>query len=363
MADKQDTPALPRLFTPCRLRDITFKNRIAVSPMCQYSCEDGFANDWHLVHLGCRAVGGAALVIMEATAVTADGRISPGDMGIWRDAHIDALRPVAEFISKNGSVPGIQLAHAGRKASTTAPWLGGGVIPPDEKGGWTPVAPSAVPFRAGDPTPHELSIAEIAELVEHFRIAAQRALAAGFQVVEIHGAHGYLIHEFLSPLSNRRNDQYGGSFDNRIRFALETAQAVRETWPAEWPVFMRLSCTDWADGGWDLDQSVQLSIRLRDIGIDLIDCSSGALVPHVRIPVGPGYQVPFAERIGKEAGIATGAVGMITDARQAESIIANEQADMVLLARAMLRDPYWPLHAARELGLEPPAPVQYARAF
>jgi 2,4-dienoyl-CoA reductase-like NADH-dependent reductase (Old Yellow Enzyme family) len=363
MAHKTENSAAQRLFTPYRIRDLTFKNRIAVSPMCQYSCEDGFATDWHLVHLGSRAVGGAALVFMEATAVTPEGRISPNDMGIWADGHIDALRPAARFIAQNGSVPGIQIAHAGRKASTTAPWLGGGVIRPEDPGGWTPVAPSPVPFREGDPTPHALNVSEVHGIVEAFRTAAFRALAAGFQVVEVHGAHGYLIHEFLSPLSNRRTDEYGGSFENRIRFALEIAKAVRETWPARLPVFMRLSCTDWADGGWDLDQSVQLASRLGGIGVDLIDCSSGALIPSVRMPVGPGYQVPFAERIRKEAHIATGAVGMITGAKQAEAIIADEQADMVLIARAILRDPYWPLHAARELGLDAPAPVQYARAF
>ena len=351
-----------KLFTPYQFRQLTLKNRIAVSPMCQYSCVDGFATDWHVVHLGSRAVGGAALVMVEATAVQDIGRISPADMGIWKHEHAEALRPVASFCSKNGAIPGIQLAHAGRKASTPAPWTGGGVIRPED-GGWVPVAPSPIPFRQGDPVPDELSPADIRGIVDAFAAGAKRALSAGFQVVEVHGAHGYLIHEFLSPLSNARTDEYGGTFENRIRFAMEAASAVRETWPAELPVFMRLSCTDWAEGGWDLDQSVELSRRLRGIGIDLIDCSSGALIPGVRIPAGPGYQVPFAERIRRDAGIATGAVGLITNAPQAEEIIASGQADIVLLARAMLRDPYWAHHAAQELGVKPEVPVQYDRAF
>jgi 2,4-dienoyl-CoA reductase-like NADH-dependent reductase (Old Yellow Enzyme family) len=353
---------IPHLFTPLRLRELTFKNRVAVSPMCQYSSHDGFATDWHVVHLGSRAIGGAALVIVEATAVQERGRISPGDMGIWKDEHIAALAPVASFVHRNASVPGIQLAHAGRKASTRAPWEGGTVIPPGVEG-WLPVAPSSIPFREGDPVPAELTTTEIREIVQAFALGARRALEAGFQVVEIHGAHGYLIHEFLSPLSNRRTDEYGGEFENRTRLALEVAESVRGVWPADLPVFMRLSCSDWADGGWDIADSVELSKRLREIGIDLIDCSSGGAVPHVRIPVGPGYQVPFADRIRREAAIPTGAVGMITEPEQAEQIVAQGQADLVLLARAMLRDPYWALHAAQTLGLKPELPVQYLRAF
>ncbi len=351
------------LFSPLRLREVTFKNRIAVSPMCQYSCTDGFATDWHLVHLGSRAIGGASLVMVEATAVEARGRISPADMGIWKDEHISPLAKVASFVERNGSLPGIQLAHAGRKGSTRVPWESGSVIPPGEAEGWQPVAPSPIAFRDGDPAPAELQTSDISEIVNAFAEAARRALSAGFKVAEIHGAHGYLIHEFLSPLSNQRTDDYGGSFENRTRFALEVARKVREVWPASLPLFMRLSCSDWAEGGWDIGESVELSKALRGIGIDLIDCSSGGAVPHARIQVGPGYQVPFADRIRREAEIATGAVGMITEPDQAEQIVANGQADMVLLARAMLRDPYWPVHAARALGLQPEPPVQYGRAF
>lgn len=351
------------LFTPLTLGELRLRNRIAVSPMCQYSSEDGFANQWHAVHLGSRAVGGAGLVMVEATAVEARGRISPFDMGLWKDEHVEALRPVASAIRANGAVAAIQLAHAGRKASTRRPWEGGKAIPPGEDGGWLPAAPSAVPFLDGDPVPHELSQGEIRAVAGAFGAAARRALEAGFQVVEVHGAHGYLIHEFLSPLSNRRTDEYGGSFEGRIRFALEAAGAVREAWPAGWPVFMRLSCTDWVEGGWDIAQTVELCKRLRGAGIDLIDCSSGALLPGVRIPAAPGYQVPFAEQIRREAGIATGAVGLITDPQQADAIVREGRADLVLLARAMLRDPYWAIHAAQSLGVEPDVPVQYRRAF
>ena len=330
--------------------------------MCQYSCQDGFVTDWHVVHLGSRAIGGASLVIMEATAVEARGRISPADAGIWKDEHVTALSAVQRFIRQNGSIAGIQLAHAGRKASTRPPWEGGTSITPGDLG-WLPVAPSPIPFLEGDPVPQELSLDEIGEITQAFTSGARRALEAGFQVAEIHGAHGYLIHEFLSPLSNRRTDAYGGSFENRIRFACEVAVAVRAAWPSQWPVFMRLSCSDWVEGGWDIHESVELSKRLREIGIDLIDCSSGGAAPHVRIPVGPGYQVPFAEAIQREAGIPTGAVGMITDPHQAEEIVANGRASMVLLARAMLRDPYWALHAAQTLGVKPDGPIQYGRAF
>ncbi len=353
---------VPLLFTPLHLRELRFKNRIAVSPMCQYSCQDGFATDWHIVHLGSRAVGGAALVMVEATAVEARGRISAADMGIWKQEHTAALGAVASFIRRHGSVAGIQLAHAGRKASTRVPWEGGTAISVSD-GGWVPVAPSPISFREGDPTPLELGTAQITQVIEAFVDGARRALQAGFEVVELHGAHGYLIHSFLSPFSNQRTDEYGGAFENRIRFALEVCAAVRNFWPAALPVFMRLSCSDWAEGGWDIEQSVELAKRLRGIGIDLIDCSSGGGLPHVRIPVQPGYQVPFAERIRHEAGIPTGAVGMITDPEQAEAILRDGKADMVLLARAMLRNPYWPLHAAQTLGHKPEPPVQYQRAF
>jgi 2,4-dienoyl-CoA reductase-like NADH-dependent reductase (Old Yellow Enzyme family) len=353
---------MTQLFTPLEIRSVRFRNRVAVSPMCQYSCDDGFATAWHLVHLGSRAVGGAALVMVEASAVEAHGRISPADLGIWKDAHIESLSHIAPFIKKQGAVPGIQLAHAGRKASTRIPWEGGTTIPVSE-GGWQPVAPSAIPFRDGDAAPAELSRTEIRGIVDAFAAAAHRARTAQFEVVEIHGAHGYLINEFLSPLSNRRTDEYGGSFENRTRFALDVARAVRSAWPDELPLFMRISATDWVEGGWDLDQSVRLSGQLKDAGVDLIDCSSGGVVPYAKIPLGPGYQVPFAERIRSETGILTGAVGMITEPEQADQIIRNGQADIVLLARAMLRDPYWALHAAKALGSEAPVPVQYGRAF
>lgn len=330
--------------------------------MRQYSSHDGFANDWHLVHLGSRAVGGAALVFTEATAVEARGRISPSDLGIWKDDHIGNLSRIAAFVKQQGAVPGMQIAHAGRKASVRVPWEGGAPIPPDQ-GGWQTVAPSAIPFRPGDPAPAELSRAEIANIVDAFAAATRRARTAGFEVLEIHGAHGYLINEFLSPLSNHRTDDYGGSFENRIRFALEVAQAVRRNWFENLPLFMRISATDWTEGGWTLDDSVALASRVRDQGVDLIDCSSGGNVVDAKIQLGPGYQVPFAERIRREAGILTGAVGMITDARQAEEILQTGGADLVLMAREFLRNPYWPLHAAAILGAEAAVPVQYTRAF
>jgi len=353
---------MPHLFAPLKVRDVTFRNRIAVSPMCQYSSQDGFATDWHLVHLGSRAVGGAAAVIMEASAVEARGRISPGDQGIWKDEHVEFLSRIARFVAQHGAVPGIQIAHAGRKASTWRPWEGGGVVPA-EQGGWQPVAPSAIPFRAGDPAPAELSVAEIRSVVEAFAAAACRALAAGFELLEIHCAHGYLAHEFLSPLSNRRTDQYGGPFENRIRFALEVAAAVRAAWPERLPLFVRISATDWVPEGWTPDESVELARRLGPLGVDLIDCSSGGSDPAARVPLAPSYQVPFAERIRRETGILTGAVGLITTAGQADRIVGGGQADLVLLAREFLRDPYFPLRAARELGAESPVPVQYARAW
>ena len=350
------------LFSPLTIRDVTFRNRIAVSPMCQYSSEDGFANDWHLVHLGSRAAGGAGLIGMEASAVEARGRISPQDHGIWKDEHIPFLSRITAFVRQQGAVAGIQLAHAGRKASTYRPWSGSGAVAPDA-GGWQTVAPSAEAFQPDYPFPIELTVAEIGSIGEAFVAAARRALAAGFQLVELHFAHGYLMHEFLSPLSNHRTDVYGGPFENRIRFALETARAVRGVWPDGLPLFVRISASDWVEGGWNIDESVELSRRLAGLGVDLIDCSSGGLAPQQKITLGPGYQVPFAERIKREAGVRTGAVGLITTAQQADEIVRTGQADMVLLAREFLRDPYFPLHAAKLLGDTVPAPVQYGRAF
>ena len=349
------------LFSTLKLRGVEFRNRVFVSPMCQYSSREGLPNEWHLVHLGSRAVGGAGLVMAEATGVSPEGRISPGDTGIWSDEHASAFRPVASFIKSQGAVAGIQLAHAGRKASTDVPWRGGKPLAESE-GGWQPLAPSAVPFAEGHLVPREMSADDIEAVVRQFEDAARRSLAAGFEVIEIHMAHGYLLHEFLSPLSNRRRDDYGGGFEARARFPLRVAEAVRAACPPALPLFVRISATDWAEGGWDLPQSIQFSRRLKEIGVDLIDCSSGGLVPGVKIPVAPGYQTPFAAAVRKEAGIATGAVGMITEAQQAEQIISDGEADAVFLARAMLRDPYWALHAAKALGVDAPAPVQYGRA-
>jgi len=356
---------MPHLFDPFTVKSITLRNRIGVSPMCQYSSEDGVANDWHLVHLGSRALGGAGLVIAEATAVAPEGRITPGDAGIWSDKHVEPLARINRFMKQHGAVAGIQIAHAGRKASAAVPWAGGAHLANDA-GGWTTVAPSAVAF-GGElaKVPHALSVDEIKGVQANFVAAAKRSLAAGYEWLELHSAHGYLSHEFLSPLSNQRTDSYGGSFDNRIRFLLETTRAVRKVWPENLPFTVRISCTDWAEGGWDIDQSVELARRLKAEGVDLIDCSSGGAVPHAKIPVGPGYQVPFAERIRREAGIATAAVGMITEAKQADAIIQSAQADLVLLAREELRDPYWPAHAAKALGhaAAVPPPKQYARAW
>lgn len=350
------------LFEPLIQRGVTFRNRIAVSPMCQYSSHDGFANDWHLVHLGSRAVGGAGLVMMEATAVEARGRISPFDQGIWKDEHIDFLARIAAFLKEYGAVAGIQLAHAGRKASVRRPWEGGAAIHISE-GGWQTVAPSPIPFRPADPVPAELSKPQIHALVDAFAGAARRALRAGFQLVELHAAHGYLIHQFLSPLSNARTDEYGGSLANRARFALEVVEAARAAWPQELPLWLRISATDWVEGGWSIDDSVALACMVKPMGVDLIDCSSGGLSTAQQIPLAPGYQVPFAARIRREAAIATGAVGMITTPEQAEEIVATGKADVVLLARQFLRDPYFPLHAALALGVPPAPPVQYQRAF
>jgi len=350
------------LFDPLAIRDLKFANRVFVSPMCQYSSHDGYANDWHFVHLGSRAVGGAGMVLTEATAVLPEARISPQDLGIWADEHIEMLGRIVSFIHEQGSVAGMQLAHAGRKASTHRPWETPGAISESE-GGWKKVvAPSAVAFADTYPMPQALTTEGIQEVVSAFAAAARRACQAGFRVLEIHGAHGYLIHEFLSPLSNKRADNYGGSFENRTRLCREIVAAVRSTWPKELPLFVRISSTDWIEGAWDVDDSVKLARQLKSMGVDLIDCSSGGNVPHAKIPVGPGYQVAFAERIRREAEIRTGAVGMITSPVQAEHIIRTEQADAVIMAREFLRDPYWPLRAARELD-EPIAwPVQYLRA-
>lgn len=346
------------LFSPLKIRDTVFKNRIFVSPMCQYSSEDGIANDWHLVHLGSRAVGGAAVVISEATAVSPEGRISPGDLGIWSEKHSDSLKPVVSFIKSQNSIPGIQIAHAGRKASTAAPFLGGKPLTP----GWQILAPSPIPFDQEYSMPREMDNNDLNTVLEQFKNATHLSRAAGFEVIEIHMAHGYLLHEFLSPLSNHRNDEFGGSLENRLRFPLAVAKSVRDIWPSGLPVFVRISTTDWTPGGWDLEQSIELCRRLKDMGIDLIDCSSGAIIPRVKIPVKPGYQIPFAEAIRKETGILTGAVGLINDPHQAEDIITSGKADAVLLAREFLRNPYWPLHAAAALNADITWPLQYERA-
>jgi 2,4-dienoyl-CoA reductase-like NADH-dependent reductase (Old Yellow Enzyme family) len=351
-----------KLFTPFRVREIELRNRIVVSPMCEYPAKEGHPQPWHMVHLGSRAVGGAGLVMTEASAVEPRGRISAADAGIYDDAHIASWRPITEFVKGQGAVVGMQLAHAGRKGSTAVPWAGGKGVSIAE-GGWEPVGPSALPFDAGYPLPHALEKDEIRAVVAAFRKAAQRALAAGFQVIEIHGAHGYLIHEFLSPLCNSRNDEYGGALENRMRFALEVTKAVREVWPANLPLLFRVSATDWVDGAWDLAQTIELSKQLKPLGVDLIDASSGGAVPYAKIPVGPGYQVAFAEAIRKESGIATGAVGMITDPAQADTVLSTEQADLVFLARAMLRDPYWPRRAAKALEVKITGPVQYGRGW
>jgi 2,4-dienoyl-CoA reductase-like NADH-dependent reductase (Old Yellow Enzyme family) len=351
-----------KLFTPLKIREIELKNRIVVSPMCQYSAKDGHPQIWHLVHLGSRAVGGASLVFTEATAIQEHGRISLGDTGIYNDAHVESWRPIAEFIRASGAVAGIQLAHAGRKASTAAPWLGGKSVPIGE-GGWQIVGPSPLPFDNGYQTPRTLSLSEIDDIVAAFRRAAERALAAGFEVIEIHGAHGYLLHEFLSPLSNIRTDEFGGSLENRLRLALRVTQAVREVWPARNPLFFRVSATDWQEGGCDIEQSIELARRLKPLGVDVIDVSSGGNLAHAKIPVGPGYQVPFAAAIRKQAEIPTTALGMITEPVQAETILSTEQADLVVLARELLRDPYWPRRAAQEMNFKLTPPVQYQRAW
>ncbi|WP_307380262.1 NADPH dehydrogenase NamA [Chitinophaga terrae (ex Kim and Jung 2007)] len=352
---------MSNLFSPLQLGNVTLRNRITVSPMCEYSSEDGFASNWHLVHLGSRAVGGAGLILTEATAVSPEGRISKYDLGIWKDEHITKLKEITAFIHEQGAVAGIQLAHAGRKASTVRPWEGSKALPPEE-GGWQVYAPSAIPFNDVYPHPEALSIDGIRKVTGDFREAAVRAQKAGFKVIEIHAAHGYLIHNFLSPLSNTRTDEYGGSFENRSRVLLEIVAAVREVWPKPLPLIVRISATDWAEGGWNIGESVQLASILKERGVDLIDCSSGGLAAHQKISVGPLYQVPFAERIRKDSGIMTGAVGLITTAEEAASIIDSGKADLVLMARELLRDPYFPLHAAQALGAEVAWPVQYERA-
>jgi len=352
----------PLLFTPLTLRSITLKNRIAVSPMCEYSSHNGYANDWHLVHLGSRAIGGAGLVFTEASAVTPEGRISPDDLGIYEEGHLEMLSRIAHFIEDHGSVPGIQLAHAGRKGSTASPWKGGKEVT-QENGGWQTIAPSAIPFAEGYPTPREMSLEDIEQIPHAFEQATQRTLRAGFKIIELHAAHGYLLHQFHSPLSNRRNDEYGGEIDNRIRLTKEVVTAIRKTWPAELPLVVRISATDWVEGGWDIDDSIILAKQLKQLGVDLIDCSSGGSSPHAKIQLGPGYQTPFAEHVKHEAQIKTGAVGLITSPEQAEHILQTEQADIILLARELLRDPYWPRRAAKALGFEIEPPNQYRRAW
>jgi 2,4-dienoyl-CoA reductase-like NADH-dependent reductase (Old Yellow Enzyme family) len=351
-----------KLFSPFRMREIELKNRIVVSPMCEYSAKDGHPQAWHLVHLGSRAIGGASLVFTEASAVEERGRISASDTGIYEDAHVASWCPIVEFIRSHGAVPGMQIAHAGRKASTAPPWTGGKSVSVED-GGWEPVAPSKLAFDSGYTVPHELSAGEIGEIVGAFRKSAERALAAGFEVLEIHAAHGYLLHQFLSPLSNARTDEYGGKFENRVYIVKQVVRAVREVWPRRLPLFVRVSATDWTEGGWDLAQTIDLARQLKPLGVDLIDVSSGGAVPGVKIPVGPGYQTRFAEAIRTEAGIATGAVGMISEAVQAETILSTEQADLVFLARELLRDPYWPRRAAKALDVKIKAPVQYERAW
>ncbi|NIJ53126.1 NADH:flavin oxidoreductase/NADH oxidase [Dyadobacter arcticus] len=349
------------LFTPLSLKSITLKNRIVVSPMCQYSSVDGFANDWHLVHLGSRAVGGASLIIFEATAVSAEGRISLQDLGIWKDKHKEKLKQITDFISSQGTVPGVQLAHAGRKASTFPAWKGRGQVPFDQ-GGWKTVSASSIPFLEKEDAPLELDEQGIKKVIDDFAKAAKRALEAGFKVIEIHAAHGYLIHQFLSPLSNQRTDSYGGSFENRIRLLLQVIEAIQKVWPDDLPIFVRISATDWADGGWEAEQSTELAKILTDKGISLIDVSSGGLVSYAKVPIGPSYQVPFSAKIKKQTHALTAAVGLITEAQQAEDILKDGEADLIVMAREMLRDPYFPLHAARQLGEDIEWPVQYDRA-
>lgn len=352
---------MSQLFTPLKIKEVEFKNRLTVSPMCMYSSKDGFSNDWHLVHLGSRAVGGAGLIFTEAAAVSPEGRITGDDLGIWKDEHIPGLANIVSFLHSHGAIAGIQLAHAGRKASTTKPWEGGKQVSPQE-GGWNTVAPTNKPFNEKDSIPVALDDEGLKKVKADFKAAAKRAAKAGFKVVEIHAAHGYLLHEFLSPLSNTRNDAYGGNFNNRIKMLLEVVEAVQEEWPAHLPLFVRISATDWVEGGWNAEDSVALSKLLKSKGVDLVDCSSGGIVPAVEIPVRKGYQTQFSEKIRKEADIKTGAVGLITTAEEAEDIISSGRADLVFMAREFLRNPYFPLEAARELGVEIHWPPQYERA-
>jgi 2,4-dienoyl-CoA reductase-like NADH-dependent reductase (Old Yellow Enzyme family) len=353
---------MAHLFSDITIKGITLKNRITVSPMCEYSSEDGFANDWHLVHLGAMATGGAGLIITEAAAVSPEGRITYADLGLWKDEHIDKLKQITAFIEQQGCIAGIQLAHAGRKASHDTPWSGGKQFASAHENGWVTVAPSALPFTDGEELPVALDKAGIEKVKADFRATTLRAIEAGFKVAEIHAAHGYLLHQFYSPLSNHRTDEYGGSFENRIRLLLEVTDVVKEVWPAEYPLFVRISATDWTEGGWTIDDSVKMAAILKEKGVDLIDCSSGGNVPHATIPSKPNYQVPFAEQVKKEAGILTGAVGLITEPEQANHIIESGQADLVLLAREMLRDPHFALRAAHQLGHEVQWPPQYERA-
>ena len=350
------------LFTPITIRGVTFRNRVAMSPMCMYSAKDGYANDFHLVHLGSRAVGGVGLVVVEATAVAADGRITPNDVGIWTDDHMEPLARIARFLEAQGAAPGIQLAHAGRKASCAVPWQGGASLKTTAEGGWPIVGPSPLPFSEGDPLPRELDERGIGSYIEAWGAAGRRALAAGFKVIEIHAAHGYLLHQFLSPLSNRRTDHYGGSLENRMRFLLRVAEKLRTIIPEHLPLFVRISATDWVDGGWDIEQSVVLCKQLQVRGVDLIDVSSGGTVPDAKIPVARGYQVPFSHRIREEVGIRTGAVGMISDPQYADGIITSGQANIVFLARELLREPYWAIKAQHALEEQPVWPVQYGYA-
>jgi 2,4-dienoyl-CoA reductase-like NADH-dependent reductase (Old Yellow Enzyme family) len=352
---------MSKLFSSIKIRGVELKNRIAVSPMCQYSSREGLPSDWHLVHLGSRAVGGAALVIMEATAVSPEGRISPDDAGIWSAKHAEAYKRITSFIKEQNSVPAVQLAHAGRKASTFSPWKGTGAVPLNE-GGWTTVAPSPVRFADNYPLPKEMSKQDIQNFIDQFKSAAERSIEAGFQIIELHMAHGYLIHEFLSPLSNLRKDEYGGSLENRCRLAIEVARNVRNVIPEEMPLLARISSTDWAENGWDISQSVRLAEWLKDLGVDLIDCSSGGNIAKASIPLGPGYQIPFSEEIRKKVKILTAGVGLITSPEQAENIIRTGQADLVVLAREMLRNPYWPLFASEKLKADIEWPKQYLRS-
>lgn len=354
---------MAHLFDPFTLRGVTLRNRTGVSPMCQYSAQDGFPSDWHMAHLGARASGGAGLVIVEATAVEARGRITPYDLGLWSDAHIEPLACLARFIKSQGAAAGIQIAHAGRKASTNRPWDGGAPIAAGDPLGWEVVGPSAIPFAEGHPAPRALSVEEIGAVQAAFTAAARRALAAGFDWLEIHGAHGYLVHSFLSPLSNRRDDIYGGGLASRSRFLVETVQAVRQAWPERLPLAVRLSCTEWVEDGWGIEDTIELARWLKEEGVDLVDCSSGGNLPKAPVPLGPGYQVPLSEAVRRGAQIATAAVGLITAPAHADEIVRNGRADVVLLGRELLRDPYWPLHAARALKQPAPVPDQYLRAF